>query len=103
MVPTIEREIVSRSAPHKPWVYLSRLDNQTKVLGYPSGNLAKWKQYLGISGGDAVIGLGWPAGASADKIELFLESRQVRYAAAREPTENKNYFTVWCGEESDYA
>jgi len=65
---------VRRSAPHRPVVYLGRLDNQIKVLGHRVELGEVEAAVRGISGVNAIVAFGWPAGDNADRIELFLEA-----------------------------
>jgi amino acid adenylation domain-containing protein len=66
---------VRRSALNGPLVYLGRLDNQIKVLGYrvELGEIeAAVRQVSGLQG---VVALGWPTTENgADGIEVFLET-----------------------------
>ena len=60
--------------PHRPLVYLGRLDNQIKVLGHRVELGEVEAVVRSLCGVDVVVALAWPDGSNADGIELFLEA-----------------------------
>jgi amino acid adenylation domain-containing protein len=72
---------VRRRGPHKPLLYLGRLDSQIKVLGHRVELGEVEAAIRKASGVDGVVALGWPLSESgADGIEAFVQADSVDVA-----------------------
>jgi amino acid adenylation domain-containing protein len=67
---------VRRAAPHKPLIYLGRLDSQVKVLGHRVELGEVEAVVRNLSGVAGVVAVARPNSSNADGIELFLEAEK---------------------------